>query len=217
MAPQTLEKPQLASKTTELLAPLSGVAKIATREQYTEIVAIRRHIDTLRAEIKDAFATQKDYAWKAHKAICAAEAKYDDPLKAGRERTNRLLADWDVEQDRLRQAEARRLEEEARKKAAEERAAEAKRLWAEGQRKAAQAVKAEPLVVAPPVLPPAPKTEGLTYVTKWRFRIVNSSLVPIEYRTIDEGKIQKIVDAMKGETNIPGVQPYEDRIVRASR
>ena len=82
---------------------------------------------------------------------------------------------------------------------------------------AARLVEAAPVVAvapsAPVFLPPAPvihvKVEGgPTFTEDWTFEVTNENLIPRHYLAIDEVKIGKVVRAMKGQTNIPGITAF---------
>lgn len=66
--------------------------------------------------------------------------------------------------------------------------------------------------VAPVIDDAAPKVDGLHFTDKWDFEITNPAIVPIEYRSIDEAKIRKVVSALKDSTNIAGVRVFKRRI-----
>jgi len=83
----------------------------------------------------------------------------------------------------------------------------------ETARQDAAAVNAEPVYVAPVVIPKTtPKLAGgPVYRTIWKFRITDAAKIPRQYLVPDEVKIGQIVRALKRESNIPGIEPYEER------
>lgn len=98
----------------------------------------------------------------------------------------------------------RRKQAEAARKAAEELQ---KKLDAE-----AKAANVEPVIVAPPIVPAAPKvtrTEtGAAHMRMiWTFEIEASDLVPREYMTVDEIAVRRAV--MAGIREIPGIRIFE--------
>lgn len=142
--------------------------------------------------------------------------------KAAEEEQKRLQAIAD-EQARLAQ-------EQARKDAEEKQIADALAAEAAGKPEVAAAIlEAAPVVVptfvAPvvsvaPVVVPAMsqvKVEGQgSMVEKWFFEITDASIIPDEYKVINENAIGKVVDALKGATKIPGVKPYSKWVPRTS-
>jgi hypothetical protein len=71
-------------------------------------------------------------------------------------------------------------------------------------------------VIAPTVVPPPLRTQGISTRESWQFEIVDASLLPREYLVPDEKKIRQVVNAMKDRTAIPGVRVTRGEIV-ASR
>ena len=133
----------------------------------------------------------------------------------------RLLA-----QQQEAQAKAR-AEADAKRKAAEEaaaagRVAEAAKLAAQAERiEDKGAERAEALqdraaqVVAPVVDRSPPKVEAIKTREVWKFRITNSAAIPREYLLVDEVKLRKIVQAMKADTRIEGIEVYSERQLAA--
>lgn len=58
------------------------------------------------------------------------------------------------------------------------------------------------------------KHTGIVAVDVWKWRVVDQARVPEKYKTIDADKINRLVRAMKGETEIPGVEVYQERQIR---
>lgn len=197
--------------------------KVTDAETYTAAGSLWKSIGDMIAEVKATFDPICDAAHKAHKAATEKRAKFLDPLTAAQKSVKRLMADYDAEQERIRQAEQRRLEEIARKAEEDCRLAEA--IAAEEAAKAAGATKEEaaqeaaaiieePVSVAPVVVPKAvPKIQGgPVFQTRWSFEIVNENLIPRQYLTPDMTKIGGVVRALKAQANIPGVRAYEKRV-----
>lgn len=63
--------------------------------------------------------------------------------------------------------------------------------------------------------PQADRQPGIVSVDVWKWRVVDLSRVPAKYLTIDSDKINRLVNAMKGEAEIPGVEIYQERQIRA--
>ena len=139
-----------------------------------------------------------------------------------REEEERLRAIARAEQERL-EREARLAEakaEELRREAEEKRRAgelaEAAKLEnrAESQESKADTAVAQARTVPTPYIPPAPtKVAGLTTRERWTFEIEDESKLPREYLKPDETAIRRVVEGLKGKTNIPGVRVYRDDIV----
>ena len=173
------------------------------------------------------FKPSKTGAHGAWKAICAQEAGHLDRLKEPDKIVRGKLTDWETEK-RRRQAEAERIAREAAEKVAAEaqriaqKEAEERRLQEAMEAEAAgDAAKAEelletPVEVAPVEVPiiaapvaAVPKVEGAgAMVERWTFEIADPQAIPREYLTINEVAIGKVVQALKGQTNIAGVRAY---------
>lgn len=197
--------------------------KVTDSQTYTAAGMLWKTIGDMIKEVKDTFDPICDAAHKAHKAAVEKRSKYLDPLTTAQKSVKGLMSAWDAEQERIRQAEQRRLEEIARKEAEEQALLEAIAAEEEAKRngatkeEAAQeatAIMEEHVYVAPVVIPKAvPKMQGgPVYRTVWKARIVNERLIPREYLTVDMVKINGVVRALKAQTNVPGVEPYEERV-----
>lgn len=51
-----------------------------------------------------------------------------------------------------------------------------------------------------------PETDGISYVTLWKFEITEEGQLPREYLKADEKKLGAVVSRLKGQTRIPGVK-----------
>jgi transcriptional regulator of heat shock response len=197
--------------------------KIVSRETYIKAGELWKTIKAIRAKVAETFDGNIKKAHELHKSLVAEKKRHDGPLDEAERMVKRGMSDFDLEQERIRQAEQRRLEEIARKEA-EERALleaiateeEAKRNGATKEEAAqeAAAIIDEPVTVAPVVLPKAtPKMQGgPVYRTIWKARIVNEKIIPREYLVPDMVKINGVVRSLKGAANIPGVTAYEERV-----
>ena len=70
-----------------------------------------------------------------------------------------------------------------------------------------------PVAVAEPVA----KAQGVGYRRKWKFRIINATLIQREYLQPDEQKIRKIVEAMGRDAPVRGIEVYEDQVASVKR
>ena len=115
------------------------------------------------------------------------------------------------EVERIRREEERRLQEIARKQEEERRLAEALQAEAEGNKEEAEAILEEPAYIPmPTVKTDIPKIDNRLFRKVWKFKIIDINKIPIQYLMPDMVKIGGVVRAMKGATNIPGIQVYED-------
>jgi len=188
-------------------------------------------IKGLRKKIADTMDPIISAAFHTHKTAVGKKKELEAPLIVGESWLNGQMTAYQQEQERIRRAEEERLRKEAieaemkrRQEEEERKMAEAAALEASGAKdEAVQLIngaiqaKEEPVVVevsTPPTL--KVETKGIAMVTYWKFRIINASLIPRELMIPDEVAIGKIVSAMKGKTNIPGVEAYPETKSRAT-
>jgi hypothetical protein len=83
--------------------------------------------------------------------------------------------------------------------------------------KAAQLQERAQVVASAPITQTvAPKAAQIAFTKMWKFRVIDPSLVPRAYLTVDEQKIGQYVRAMKESAEkIPGVEIYSEDSVRA--
>jgi hypothetical protein len=157
---------------------------LAITDQYSleQAAVMIKGIKDLRAEVHATFDPVCDAAFRAHREATAARKKAEDPLIEAEGILNRSITTYQIEQERIRQEEARKAREEAARIEREQREqfeAEQRRLQEEArreeeERRLADALQAEaenaspeevaaileqpsaiaPLVVAVPPPPP---------------------------------------------------------------
>lgn len=209
----------------ELEAASAERARIKAR--YNEIEDLRKRLKAPILEaaknVDDQFRPALDELTQAVGIIDTGVKRYlDEEARRQREEEERLRAAARAEQERLAKeaavAEARA--EELRREAEEARAAgelqTAARLEsrAESAEAKAETVEMQARMVPTPIVNrEPPKVAGLSTRENWSFRIVDPSKLPREYLMADEAAIRGVVKAMKGRTNIPGVEVYRDDIV----
>lgn len=140
---------------------------------------------------------------------------FTDSLAAAERKLKQRLVSWKNEQDRIAREEARKADEKARKdrEKLEKQAADAE---AAGRTERADALRdrAVSIVAAVPITE-APRVSGISTRKIYKFRIVDASKVPDQYKVIDEKRIGAVVRALKTDANIPGVEVYEETSLAA--
>ena len=58
-----------------------------------------------------------------------------------------------------------------------------------------------------------PVTSGVQYRTSWKFEVTDEKLVPREYLTVNMRLVQSVVTHKKGDTDIPGIRAFEEKII----
>lgn len=212
----------------------------AAGEELTRIKAAQKRLDETRKSltkpldeskkrIMDFFRAPAEKLADAEKAIKGACIGYQQEQERIRREEQRMAEEAArKERDRLErlriaaEQKAREKEAELRRQAAEANAAErAKieaRMQADADRAAAKQSELEEraaAVMAPVIHREAPKVEGISTRTVWKFRITDARKLPPQYTLPDEVKIRKVVQALKGDTIIPGVEVYAEESMAA--
>ena len=173
---------------------------------------IERH-DAAISKIGEWFNPFVDGLYKLHKMAIALRAQFLDPIVASKKTLLAERMKYHNEQARKKQEEADRAAELLKKQQAKDLEKEAKKLEKSGDVETATVLREQatelPLPVVP-VAPAVPKQEGSVVKKSWKFAITNEALVPIEYRTVDESKVRKVVNALGDRANIPGVRVWQE-------
>ena len=187
---------------------------IKDKESYINAGELWKTIKEMINEVEETFDPIIDAAHKSHKKAIEQKNKYYSPLLLVYKKIKRLMSVWDEEQERIRLAEQKRLEEEARKIEEEQRLLEAVEAEQNGDTEMAEALLQEPVSAPPVVLPKTtPKMSGgPIFRSIWKFRIVNESAIPRQYLIPDEKAIGAVVRSSQGRIRIAGVEPYEERV-----
>jgi membrane protein involved in colicin uptake len=179
------------------------------------------------------FKAPADRLVSIERTIKMALTKFaDEQERIRREEQRRLDEAARKERERL-EAQAREAERKAAEKAAADRAAaeaaaaagraeEAAKLAARAEAteaKAAEKVEALEVraatVVAPVVTREPPKVAGVATRETWCFEVTDPTLVPRQYLVVDEARVRKVVQALKGDASIPGVRVWAERRIAA--
>lgn len=201
------DKQELSEKTDLVLSDVKTLT-IKTDEQFQNAANFLKTIKAIQKEIDDYFDPAIRKAHEAHKEILNAKKKQSEPLQQAERILKSKISQYHAEEERKRLEEQRRIEEEARKKAEERRLNEAIETGDDS-------ILDEPIIVPQVQVKDTTKTEGISYQDNWKFRVIDKKKVPEEYKMIDEKKIGQVVRAMKEKTNIPGIEVYPEKIVKA--
>jgi hypothetical protein len=220
-----LAAPEVKTKALELQA---RVKLIAVHDQATLDAAndFLHDIDVMLGQIDKTFNPQIAKAHDLHKSLLAEKKKFTEPLELAKKVVGqRIAVHVTALLEKRREAERARLaaEDEARR-LAEKTVEKVRDLEANGEEgKAARMVErvhdqVNKIIEAAPEIPDEAATAGLVIREDWKFSIVDASLIPREYLVPDEKKIGRIVRALKGDANIPGVRAYavKSTVVRSA-
>lgn len=199
-----------------------------------------RSIKGLRTDIANWFAPHIDAAMEtkrkaeaARKALVDEKDRMEAPLVHAEQIVKRTLLDWEQEQERLRQAEEKRLQDAALREAETRTLEAAAALEREaaatgdvGMREEAEAILAQPIdapVVAVKTF--VPKVQGVTYRDQWKAHpdidvralaaAVAAGRVPLTFLQPNLTAINQFARATQGAQAVPGVKFYNDRQIAA--
>lgn len=206
----------------ELLKAVKGALKQIEEQRVAITKPINDSLRAVNAQAKSAAAPFEaaereikarmvEYSNEQERIRLEEQRKAEAAARAERERLARQAAEAEAkaraEQDRLRR--------EAEEAAAAGRAAEAAKLSAKAEKveeRAAAKVEAlqlqEAMVVAPVIQREAPKVAGVSFRDVWKFEVTDPAAVPRQYLVIDESRIRKVVQALRGDADIPGVRVW---------
>lgn len=121
-----VEHTQAIEKKVTSLAEKVQALKIQDQASYEAVgVILRDEIKPMEKLVEDELGPQKEITHKAWKSAVALYDKYMNPLKDAKKLANRMIGEWNDEQERLRQEAQRKADQEARKREEEERIAAA--------------------------------------------------------------------------------------------
>jgi hypothetical protein len=209
-------------------------ASLAVNDAPTYTIAgeFLKGIKALRARIADTFDPHITRAFQAHKALVKEKADAEAPLQVAERAIKDKLVAFDKEQERLRLAEQRRLEEAARQAEETRRLAEASAMEAEALANGDMALQAEAeALIAAPVETPVvfiekatPKVAGLAYRLTYSAEVVNLAALVGYVAAHPESAnlllpntvaLNQMARAMKTALRLPGVKVIEKRDIAA--
>ena len=159
--------------------------------------SMTRPLDVAKKAIMDFFRTPEEKLARAEAGI------------------KRAMIGYQSEQDRKRREEQARVDEAARKER-ERLAAQAQKAAASGKiERAEQFEQRAAAVVAPVISREPPKVVGVQTREVWKFEVMNPEVVPSQFMSVDEGKIRKVVGALKGDARIEGVRIWSEKAIAA--
>jgi len=169
---------------------------------------------TLEAEVHEAFDGIVDKAHQAHKEAVAQRKRYLEPIEQGRAILKPKMAEWNKEQERIRQEEQRKAEEAARKRAEDEALEMAALAEKVGDNALADAIMEQPITPMPVFVPKLSPKTATRFQERWYAECVDIKAL---CRAIADGKqpialiepnmvaLNKLAGALKGSMQIPGV------------
>lgn len=207
--------------------------KVTDNDTYTLAAGMVQGIKALRQRIAEVFDPHIQRAHQAHKALVAEKAQAEAPLTEAEGIIKRGLVDYTLAQERIRLAEQRRLETEARKREEERRLAEAAALEtaARATGDADMLAEAQELIAAPVetptvIVPKAtPKIAGISFRESWhatvrdKMALIKFVAANPNYATLLDANmpaLNQLARSLKTGMNIPGVRADSDTGAAAS-
>jgi len=182
---------------TQLCQEQAAAGRKAIKDYVKRVDSLRKElVDPLNATVKkinDLFRPALDTATEADKLLGQKMGAFQT------EQENKV---------RIQEAKAREAAEKERVKL--ERQAD--RLEDKGKGDQAQAKREEAEAVPTPVFAPPPKPKDAYFREEWKYTVTNISLVPKEYWILDLQALARVVKAMKGTKEIPGIHQYPEKI-----
>jgi hypothetical protein len=194
-----------------------SVAKITSAAGYQSAAVVLKSIKGTLATIEDARTRITKPLNDSLKEVNAQAKAAAAPFLADEALIKRAMIKYSDEQDALREAEQRRANEAADKEQKRLKAI-ADAAAAKGQDGKAEKFEARASAVVAPTFShvSAPKVAGVSVPLVWDHEIVNPKLVPCDYHDINETRIRKVVQAMQGNTNIPGVRVFQKKRISST-
>ena len=204
-------------------ATKAQACSVVDDETYRTAVALGQVGATIEAQILDTFKPLKAKAHALHANLCATEKRFLDPVKIGLARLRSIVRTWKEQQDRLAAQRQREAEEAAKKIADDAKLALA--VQAEESGASAQEVESilnMELTTPAPVLPAAPKVEGVTSSGRWKAEVTDLKAL---CRAVAEGKVMaelvepnmsllnKLATQLKEGFDIPGVKATRETAI----
>ena len=215
-APDTQALDRQEEPKAQELVKIAYQAIVKTDEQYVAAMTFRKstnayikHLEVMEKSatgpILQGLETVRGWFRPSRNAATLAKVTIDPKINA-----------FEQAREKARLDQEARLREQARKQE-QKLLDDAKKLEDKGKPvQAAAAREAAESIVTPAVIDTLPKVEGTYHREEWDIEIVDAKLIPEEYKVIDESKIKKLVKAMDGQIEIPGVRNFKRRI-QASR
>ena len=204
---------ELRTETLTILDQAKALV-VSTQDEARYAADFLKGIKALKKKIEEKLGPVVKASYDAWKKACAYRKEHDDPLDTAEAAVKGKLNEYLSDQERQRQAKEAEAQLEAQKTAEAKAEEDACLLEATGDAEAAEAVRAEPVVAPVVVITPVEKLAVIATQSVWKWVVQDENIIPREYLLLDEKKIGAVVRAMKGQTNIPGIQAYEEKIVK---
>jgi hypothetical protein len=214
---QKVDVNPIEKKTGDLTEQAKAIA-VTNHEQSVAAGALCKDFKAHKKMVNDTFNPMVDASRAAWKLTIAQRDGLLAPLVEGDALVKAKLKVYDDKLEAERQAEAKRLREEAARVAEVERqrlAEKAAKLKEEGRADTAatlekMAEEVEVKEVSEPL--PVAKAQGMGYRDNWKARVMDKSKIPIHYLDVNMPALNREARQAKGASNIPGVEFFNDKV-----
>lgn len=190
--------------------------RIVDDASYESAAGVLLRVKDLRAEIAGVFGPIIKRAHEAHKEALAQQKKVEQPLVDAEAILKPQMVRYLDQKEKERRAEATRLEAEARKLEEDARLEAAAAAEATGDHAAAEAIFEQPLPPPPVVVQKTvPKVSGISSKEVIDFVVEDEMMVPDQYKVIDMVALRRVVTALGEKANIPGVRVFKRTSIAA--
>jgi len=214
-----LEVRKIKEQSLELINKANDM-EVRTREQYDSTAIFLKAIKAIQKQVKETFDPIVDKTRAAWKESVAQKDKHLNPLVEAERLVKKKVLLFLQEDARKRKAEEDRLAAEARERERKEKAKlekKAEKAEARGDMEKAEELreKKEEVHIPTPIIPDEKKKDGVSLPKIWKAKITDINLVPREHMLPDMVKLNKLAKAVKGTMQIPGVEFYFEETVSA--
>ena len=209
----------LEVRVTTVLDEAKG-RSIKNHKEYEIVANFLINIKVARKDLNDYWDSSINKAKATLSDLKKKKGVQSLPLDQAEKIVKGKMKAWDDAEDAKKEKameesrEKQRIAEEKRQKAIE--AAKALEEMGEPVSEDVQEALQEPVFEPTVVADESPEVAGISYSDHWVWECTDFSKVPESYKMLDKVKINGLVRAMKNDTNIPGIRPYNDKTLRAT-
>lgn len=207
-----LELTNLEDRAEKAMSPVLQKAlayQVMDEPSYLDADLIIAEVRRLVAERQKELGPTKESATKTWQNACALWKKYvTDPLEACKT-LDRKRYTWKKLEDKRRADEAEALRKKEQQRLADEKLNLATRLEGAGMNEQAKAVLDAPIAAVPIEAAKVEVAAGQVNVENWQAIILNPDLVPREFCSPDQTKLNRYAKLMKSKAAVEGVK-FED-------
>lgn len=205
---------ELAKLSPELEGNISNLEKMVFVVQDSEsregVVAAARKAKSIKAMILEFFKESREFADKAHKAICANQGIFTKRCDIVERRGKEAITKWDDEQEAIREKERARLQavEDALARKEQERLIKQAEKIKTPER--SEALMEEAASIVAPVIQVAEKekVKGESTSKTWKYRVTNIDEVPKEWWILNDKGLAAFAKSTKGTKDVKGIEFY---------